>query len=122
MLHPAPSRPLLGALLGLALLCPACLIGSDRDIDTTGVYVSDQSLAKVRPGQSSDYVLELLGEPSRRVMSGEEGVEVWRYSYSKEVRDETHVFLIINSESTTRSDSTVYVEFQDGVVTKTWRD
>jgi outer membrane protein assembly factor BamE (lipoprotein component of BamABCDE complex) len=113
---------LCSALLGLSLLLPSCLIGSNRDIETTGTYVSETTLAQIKPGQSSDVVLELLGEPTKRIAMDEEGGEVWRWTFSKVIKDKGAVFLIVKAQTTTRSDGTVYVELKDGKVVKTWRD
>lgn len=116
------SLPLCSAVLGLSLLLPSCLIGSNRDVSTSGTYVSETTLAQVKPGQSSEVVLGLLGEPSKRIQMEEEGHEIWKWSYSKVVRDKGAVFLIAKAETTTRSDGAVHVELKDDQVVKTWRD
>jgi outer membrane protein assembly factor BamE (lipoprotein component of BamABCDE complex) len=116
------SLSLCCAVLGISLLLPSCLVGSNRDIQTTGAYISEQTLAQIKPGQSSQVVLDMLGEPTRRIAMDEEGSQVWKWTYSKTVLDKGAVFLIVKAETTTRSDGSVYVEVKDDKVVKTWRD
>ena len=111
-----------GAVLGISLLLPSCLVGSNRDIQTSGTYVSEQTLEQIKPGQTSQVVLDLLGEPTKRIAMDEEGSQVWKWTYSKTVLDKGAVFLIVKAETTTRSDGSVFVELKDDKVVKTWRD
>lgn len=116
------TASLASLILGCSLLLPSCLVGSRRDIDTTGTFIGEETFSRVHPGQSSEFVLELFGEPQKRIDTGEEGVELWKWSYAKEVRDSGSVFLLVNSKTTTRSDGAVFVELKDGTVSKLWRD
>lgn len=117
-----------GSLLAISLFLPSCLIGTQRDIDSSGTYISETTYEQVKPGQSSDFVLQLFGEPSKRIQTeatseaDSTGSQIWKWEYSKEVHDRGSVFLIVNAKTTTRSDGTVFVEIKDDKVVKAWRD
>lgn len=129
------SRLLLGLALAALLPLQSCLFGSTTQTTQEGRMVSNETLARVTPGSSPAFVRGLLGEPTDIVpdeikkpgkKSGETITqkigEVWRYSYSKSTKSSGAVFLIFGSTSKSQEKGTVYVEFKDGQVTKTWRD
>jgi len=129
-------RHLLLALTVLTLLpLQSCLFGSTSQTTQEGRVVSDETLSRVTPGSSPTFVRGLLGEPTDIVpdeikkpgkKEGETIIEkrgeLWRYSYSKSTKSSGAVFLIFGSSSKSEEKGTVYVEFQKGQVTKTWRD
>ena len=118
MTRPSRSLPLLALA---ALLLPACLVSSDTSVEHRGQYVGPETLDKIEEGRSQAYVLALLGEPSERTAL-ENGVELWRWSYSQVKRSETGVIFVLGSKRSTEEQGAVYVEFDDGVVVDAWRD
>jgi outer membrane protein assembly factor BamE (lipoprotein component of BamABCDE complex) len=104
-----------------AALASACIVGGTSHVETTGRPIGDATIEQIQPGKSREYVLALLGEPATKVaLDG--GVEIWKWSYTeKKTGSATVIFLVSTSKSAT-STRTVYVEFQDGVVSKAWRD
>ena len=130
-----PSRLLLVLSIFVVLPLQSCLFGSSTQTTQEGRVVSDETLNRVTPGSSPNFVRGLLGEPTDIVPDEEkrpgkkEGEtiivkkgEVWRYSYSKSTKSTGAVFLIFGSSSKSQEKGSVYVEFKAGQVIKTWRD
>ena len=128
-------RPLI--VLSLLALMPlqSCLFGSSTQTSQEGRTVSDETLKRVIPGSSPNFVRGLLGEPTDIVKDEEKRPgkkpgetilvkkgEIWRYSYSKSTTSKGGVFLIFGSSSQSQEKGTVYVEFKEDQVLKTWRD
>ena len=131
-----PSRRTL-LVLALLILFPmqSCLFGSSTQTTQEGRVVSDETLKRVTPGSSPSFVRGLLGEPTDIVPDQEKRPgnkpgetilvkkgEVWRYSYSKSTTSSGGVFLIFGSSKKSQEKGSVYVEFKDDQVIKTWRD
>lgn len=129
------SRCLLVLSLFFLLPLQSCLFGSSTQTTQEGRRVSDETLKRVVPGSSADFVRGLLGEPTDIVKDEEkrpgkkEGEtiivkkgEIWRYSYSKSTSSSGGVFLIFGSSRKSQEKGTVYVEFKADQVVKTWRD
>jgi outer membrane protein assembly factor BamE (lipoprotein component of BamABCDE complex) len=109
------------SLVAAALALGGCLFGSESRTEYQGKYVSPQTMEQVKAGQSKDFVLSLLGEPTSRTQAGN-GTEVWKYAYREEKSTEGSVFLLLHSSKTTETEGAVYVELKNGRVTRTWRD
>jgi outer membrane protein assembly factor BamE (lipoprotein component of BamABCDE complex) len=99
----------------------ACIINAHSHTERSGLYVSAETLRQIEPGRSRDYVLALLGEPTSRTTL-DAGVEIWKWAYSETRRSEDTLIFVFSGENSERVAGAAYVEFQDGVVTKTWRD
>lgn len=108
-------------LASLAVTVPACLVSSKTKTEVSGRYVSEETLSKVEPGMSSDDVQALLGEPTSRSIP-EEGIDLWRWEYSRKETSSGAVFLVFATSNETENRGSVSVKFRDGVVTKTWRE
>ncbi len=122
---PESRRPALASLLPLAvvglLFLSGCLAGSRSSIVSEGRYVSGETLSRVRPGESEDFVLGLLGAPSDRVASAK-GTEIWTWRYESKTTRRGSVLLLASSSKSTSRKSATFVEFEDGIVIRTWRD
>jgi outer membrane protein assembly factor BamE (lipoprotein component of BamABCDE complex) len=118
MTLPARALPLLALA---ALLLPACLVSSDTSVEHRGQYVGPETLDKIEAGRNEAYVRALLGEPTERTVL-EDGVELWRWTYSQVKRSQTGVIFVLGSKSSTEQQGAVHVEFKDGVVVDAWRD
>lgn len=119
-----PSQHLRLSLVLLALTpcLSSCLIGSTTVEEKSGTYIGEQTFARVRAGDSMEFVRELFGAPSQEIETGEEGGVIWKWSYHRESRGDGSLFLVFHASSRERTDGTVFVEFLRGVVTKSWRD
>lgn len=120
------QRPLLGLALLSCLTLPGCLFGNNSHTETTGQFVSSETLTRVQPGQTTEFVLGLLGEPTSKAAAAgetpEQDVEIWKWSYSEDTEANASVFLIFGTKSSTNSSGNTYVEFSEGKVVKAWRD
>ena len=119
-------RPLIGLALFCCLTLPGCLFGNTSHTETTGQFVSSETLTQVQPGQTTEFVLGLLGEPTSKATAPgktpELNVEIWKWFYSEDTEANASVFLIFGTKSTTNSSGNTYVEFSEGKVVKAWRD
>ncbi len=113
--------PLLALSLATFVALPACIINVGTKTERTGRYVSSETLRQVEPGRSQDYVLALLGEPTSRTKL-EPGGEVWKWSYTETKKREGRLIFVFSGDDTTSVQGAAYVEFQNGVVAKSWQD
>jgi len=110
-------------VLALAAPCvlTGCLIGSKQRTHVTGRYVGPDTLAQIQPGKSAEYVTALLGDPSEKV-SIDGGVEIWKWSYTERRDSSGSLIFVFSADSQTETQRTTYVELEDDVVVKAWRD
>jgi len=112
---------LVATLFAASLTLPSCLVASDTQTESSGRFVSAETLGRVTVGESEDLVLSLLGEPTDKIDSSS-GSQIWKWAYSSTTTKKGGVFLIAASSKTTSETGATYVEFQDGKVIKAWRD
>jgi hypothetical protein len=74
---------------------------------------------KIATGQSSDFVLGLMGPPKEKIPE-DGGRELWKWTYVKATTDFTGIPFLYLSGKETKVDKHSFVEFKDGVVTKAW--
>ncbi len=119
------ARRLLAAGLALTLVAavPGCLVSGSRHVKTKGRYVGAQSLSMIEPGVTdAAWVRAVLGEPTDiRTLPGD-GREVWIWEFTKTRRAKTEVLVVFDGSKSTVMQQRVFVEFADGVVTRTWRE
>lgn len=116
----ALALPLCAASLAGCLFC-ACIVNVDSHKERTGRYVSAATLQQVEPGRSPAYVLALLGEPTSRTTI-EGATEIWKWTYSETKHREGQLIFVFDGDETQRIEGATFVEFQDGLVRKTWQD
>lgn len=116
----APVPFVLSTLLA-GFVATACIINVDSHKERSGRYVSQATLEQIVPGRSKEYVQALLGEPTTRTIV-ENTTEIWKWSYSETTHSEGQLIFVYSGDSTERVEGATYVEFQDSVVHKTWRD
>jgi outer membrane protein assembly factor BamE (lipoprotein component of BamABCDE complex) len=109
------------ALLAAGALLPSCIINVDSRKERSGRYVGAETLSQVQAGKDQEYVLTLLGEPTRRSTTSS-GVEIWSWKYRERKSSEGHLLFVFSTDDSTVTENCTYVEFQDGIVTKTWQD
>jgi len=108
-------------LLTFPLLFSSCLFGVETDVSSSGRYVSVETLARIQPGESTEFVVALLGDPNEKLTSAS-GNQIWRWDYSSTTTESGGVFLIARTKKRTSESNSTYVEFSDGVVVNSWRD
>lgn len=115
------AKALILSLPLVATLLTSCLISVDSHTQHTGRRISEQTLSQIEPGRKDDYVVAVLGEPTRKTKLAE-GNEIWKWEYrEKRVQSGTLIF-VFSKDETTVTEGAVYVELKDGVVVRTWRD
>jgi len=108
------------ALIAVGALS-GCIIEGSRHIQTEGRYIGDQTLSMIEPGTTDqNWVLAVMGEPTRRSVLDD--AEVWVWDYKRIRHADTEVLLIFDGEKRSETSQSVYVEFEDGVVVRAWRD
>ena len=115
------APPLAAAALALLLL-PACLVTGGRKNESTGTFVSQETLAEIAEGESEAFVVELLGEPSRRIEKANAPVVLLAWDWERRVkRAGTILFVFATGNEDTQS-ATTWVRLDEGQVTKVWQD
>ncbi len=112
---------LVATVFAASLCLPACLIASETQTESSGRFVSAETLGRIEVGESQSLVLSLLGEPTDKIDSAS-GSQIWKWAYSSTTTKKGGVFLIAASTNTTSETGATYVEFEDGKVIKSWRD
>jgi outer membrane protein assembly factor BamE (lipoprotein component of BamABCDE complex) len=112
----------LSLVLSTLLLAPACVvISTDGHEEISGQYVSAETLAQIQTGSTQEYVISLLDEPTSKTALSD-GTEIWKWTYSSSSSSSSHLLFLINAEKNTKNHHSSYVQFENGVVTKSWRD
>ncbi len=107
------------SLLGLGLT--GCFATNSSNTNIAGKTIPDDLFAQVQPGKPKDFVVDLLGYPATKITE-DNGREVWRWDYS-ETKTAAKTFMIFYvAVDRTHTTQTAAVEFQNGVVVKTWRE
>jgi hypothetical protein len=110
------------SFLCILALAPACVvISTDGSEQIEGQYVSATTLEQIQRGSTQEYVLSLLSEPTSKTVLTD-GTEIWKWSYSKSTSSKHSLLLLVDSEKCSTNRYNAYVQFEDGVVAKTWRD
>jgi outer membrane protein assembly factor BamE (lipoprotein component of BamABCDE complex) len=107
------------SMLGLGLA--GCIATNSSNTNIAGRTVSDDVFTQIQPGKSRDFVLSLLGEPTKKIAE-ENGSEIWEWNYVEtKITERTFIILFVAVDRTNTTQMTT-VEFKDGVVTKAWRE
>ena len=110
----------LGLIAGFMTLS-GCLVGGSSEVRQEGSYVADSTLSHIEPGKTNDaWVLATLGNPTEKTELAPNR-ELWKYRYKEVKSSSGYVFLIFGGSDCKETRGQVFVELQDGVVTKTWR-
>lgn len=109
------------ALLFAAGALPGCLISSRSSETQSGTYVSEATFNQIEPGVTTkQWVLGTLGEPSLKTTL-ENGEELWKWSYCKTKQSSGSLLFVFGGSSTSSTMGAAYVQFKDGIATKSWR-
>jgi len=110
-------------LFALSLPLTACVIvNADSHKTYQGRFVGEETLSKIEPGTTQEYVLAVIGEPTTRTNLSTGG-SVWKWEFSEKVTRKGHILFVLRDDSTKETRGATYVEFgEDGLVTSSWRD
>jgi hypothetical protein len=98
-----------------------CLISSRSRETQSGTFVSETTFNQIQPGVTTkQWVLGTLGEPSLKTPL-ENGEELWKWSYCKTRESSGSLLFVFGGSSTSSTMGAAYVQFKDGVVSKSWR-
>jgi outer membrane protein assembly factor BamE (lipoprotein component of BamABCDE complex) len=108
-------------LLSLVPINMGCLVGGHSKVKQEGTYVAESTLNHIQPGKSTAaFVLATLGQPTEKAEMAP-GHQLWKYSY-KETKDSSgYVLFVFGGAGSEVKKQQVFVELENGVVTRTWR-
>jgi len=102
-------------------LC-GCLVMSNREEHMTGKYVGAHTFDQIEPGKTkADWVEATLGEPTEK-KKFDDASEIWKYTYTQHKDSQGAIFLVFAGNDSRERRGTAYIELEDGVVQKKWRD
>ncbi len=116
-------KPLIIAAAAAWLIAlPGCLVTSSKEQSYTGAYVSPSDARHVVTGRSTmDQVEQRLGTPSS-TLANDDGTETWTWDWTKRRKKSGSVFLIASGSKDETTESSLHVQFKDGVAIRKWRD
>ena len=105
----------------LLTLCPACLVVGRNVDERTGTTVSATTLEQISEGDPEAFVLELLGDPSRRIEKPD-GAVLLAWDWERRTSEKGAVLLIFAGANENKRRTTTWVRVEGGVVTRVWQD
>lgn len=115
-------RPSALALLAVLPLSACVVVSADSHKSFSGRFVGTETLKRIEPGATKEYVTALIGEPTTRTNLSDGGA-VWKWEYSEKVTRKGHVLFVVSDGSTKESRGATYVQFgEDGLVEASWQD
>lgn len=116
------NTPRLAAATLALLLLPACLVTGGRKNESSGTYVSQETLAEIAQGESEAFVVELLGEPSRRIEKANSPVVLLAWDWERRVKRAGTILFVFATGNEDTQRATTWVRLDEGQVTKVWQD
>ena len=109
-------------MAGMVLVGSGCsVIESHEEVRFFGRMVDQRALDRIEPGTTTeDWVIATYGEPSRIDVT-ESGNRVLVYSSTKTTHTEARLLFVFDSSSHVETDHTVFIECNNGVVSRYWR-
>jgi outer membrane protein assembly factor BamE (lipoprotein component of BamABCDE complex) len=105
----------------LASTLSSCIISSKGHTSHSGQFVSNETFEQIEVGRPQDYVLAILGEPTTKNPLEDE-VEIWKWRYTESRSSSGHIIFLLNASNSKDRQYNTFVEFEDGLVSKAWRD
>lgn len=116
------KRLIVAAGVASMLVLPGCLVHSSKHQSYTGAYVDPTDARQVVVGRSTmDQVEQRLGTPSSTI-TNDDGSETWNWDWTTRKKKSGSVFLIASGQKDETTESSLHVQFKDGVATRKWRD
>ena len=103
------------------LMLPACLVTSGSKKESTGTHVSAETLTQITEGESESFVVELLGEPSRRIQKAD-GAVLLAWDWERTVSRQGAVLLVFAGGKEDKQRATTWVRLDEDQVTRVWQD
>lgn len=108
-----------GMIAAAALPLGGCLISGSDSTQVRGTPVASLTLETLREqAMTRGQVIDLLGPPTRSTQI--ENGEIFSYEWERRTEGGGAVLLLFAHTRSTEEKSTAFVQFEDGVVTKTW--
>ena len=105
----------------LLTLCPACLVVGRNVDQRTGTSISATTLEQISEGDPEAFVLELLGDPSRRI-ERPDGAVLLAWDWQRKVESGGSLLFLAASGNKRITAGTTWVRLSNGRVTRTWQD
>ncbi len=108
-----------GLMMMAALPLAGCLVSGADSTEVRGTQVNPVTLETIQQqAMTREQVLDLLGPPTRstEIKNG----EIFSYDWEKRKEGGGAVLLLFAHRHSTEEKVTAYIQFEDGVVTKTW--
>ena len=103
-----------------SLLASGCLVVSDSSNRATGKRIKKDTLKQFEVGSTTkEWTLAVLGSPTYEETL-EDGTEILRYEYSRNIDQDTVVFLLFAGTADKTEKQTAYFEFKDNVLSRYW--
>jgi outer membrane protein assembly factor BamE (lipoprotein component of BamABCDE complex) len=116
------NRLLLSAAAATLVVVPGCLVHSSKHQSITGAYVASDDARHIVVGRSTTaQVEERLGTPSS-TFTNDDGSETWNWTWTKRRKKSGSVFLIASGHKDETTESSLHVQFENGVAVRKWRD
>ena len=108
---------------GLITLASGCaVVSSHHDSYVTGHSVSDETLARVEPGVSTEaWLVATLGEPTE-AETVDAHVRILKYASKRITKYDTELLFVFDTSSRSEKSQTVFFEMRDGVLTRYWQE
>jgi outer membrane protein assembly factor BamE (lipoprotein component of BamABCDE complex) len=101
---------------------PGCIASGSSHVSSEGRYIGHDTLTKIEPGETTkEWVLAVLGTPTNQTTL-DDGTQIWKWSSKKVTKSKGSVFLLVRGSSRDVTERTVYVEFEDEIVKRAWKD
>jgi outer membrane protein assembly factor BamE (lipoprotein component of BamABCDE complex) len=110
--------------LGAACLLGGCISGS-ADVKMSGRHIGAATISQIEPGHTTQsWVRATLGDPTSiaTATNAEGESEIWRYEWNVRKKSSGYVFPVVAGSANVEYNGVAYVEFEDGVVVRAWRD
>jgi len=116
------SRAMALTILMLGLVTSGCLIARSTSVEISGKQVSLDVRERIVVGETTtDWLLDVLGEPTGREQVGERS-EILSYESVTVKEKESGVFLLWVGEKTVRTTEIARFELEDGVLARHWME
>lgn len=113
------NRAMAAGMVLMVLPLGGCLVSGADSTEVSGTQVAPLTLETLQEqAMTREQVIDLLGPPTRstEIKNG----EIFSYEWEKRKEGGGAVLLLFAHRHSTEEKSTAYVQFEDGVVTKTW--